>query len=145
MKFYDCEQERLDREKLALKLAQNDDVFPYTQEHNGKYYTSPSCIEGSTTIDVLEFLKGMPLDNLALAYIHTLRPSVLRISTDGGICTDSWTWRVTVFMEPTIFKSPFMEYKLEHMAINRIEQEVAIPYACGADIDACLRERRKGA
>ena len=53
---------------------------------------------GYTSIDVLQFLCGLPLDDLAYAYIHALRPSEVRVST-GMLKSDAWPWRVTVMTD----------------------------------------------
>jgi hypothetical protein len=50
------------------------------------------------TIPVLQILWGQPWNNLAMNYIHALRPSSLRVATDG-ITLDSQAWRVTVWLE----------------------------------------------
>ena len=63
-------------------------------------------------LDVLPFLKGMLWDDLALAYVHSLRPSSIRV-TDGCIKCDSRVWRVTVFVD-------------ENNIITNIEQEVKV-------------------
>ncbi len=50
-------------------------------------------------IPVLDGLYGKPWDDLALAFVSTLRPSFIRVTT-GDIKTDSRLWRVTVWLEP---------------------------------------------
>ena len=52
----------------------------------------------SMTIEVLELLRGKPWDDLALALVHGLRPSAIRVSK-GATTLDSWTWRVTVIVD----------------------------------------------
>jgi hypothetical protein len=51
-----------------------------------------------TTKDVLEFLWGQPWNNLALNYVSTLRPSLLRVTSDG-VTLECCPWRVTVWLE----------------------------------------------
>lgn len=60
-------------------------------------YHRPDRI-GWSNIEVLEFLKGRKLDEVALAYIHSLRPSCIRVTT-GMIKTNSIAWRVTVVVD----------------------------------------------
>ena len=52
---------------------------------------------GWKSIDVLEFLKGKPWDDVALGYVHALRPSHIRVTT-GMVQLDAQVWRVTVFV-----------------------------------------------
>lgn len=67
-----------------------------------------------TSIDVLEILRGRPLDGIAVGMIHALRPSRVRIIKDGeGATCDAVTWRVTVRVD-------------EHNVISGIYQEVQI-------------------
>jgi len=65
------------------------------------------------TILVLQVLWGQPWNNLALNYIHALRPSALRVCTDGTTC-DYQPWRVTVWLED------------DERTISLIEQEVEL-------------------
>lgn len=67
---------------------------------------------GYTSIQILSFLNGKPWDELALAYIHAVRPSSIRV-TKGGITLDSRTWRVTVIVD-------------EENIIKEITQEVEV-------------------
>jgi len=53
---------------------------------------------GWKTIKVLEFLNNKPWDEVALAYVHALRPSSIRVTT-GGIYLDARVWRVTVYVD----------------------------------------------
>lgn len=85
---------------------------------------------GYTVIEVLPILKGKPWDEVALGYVHALRPGQLRVVQDG-IQLDARTWRVTVYL------------KKDERTISRIEQEVEVglPEECphGAGLDAALR------
>ena len=69
---------------------------------------------GYLTIPVLEFLWGEPWNNLALDFVHTLRPSSVRVSNTGWWSVDSRCWRVTVAL------------KRDNKTIERIEQEVEV-------------------
>lgn len=82
---------------------------------------------GCTVIRALDFLNGQPFDNLAIAYIHALRPSMIRVST-GEVTTDGWMWRVTVMLK-------------EDNLIDYICQEVAVGFASGYEIDCVARRR----
>lgn len=72
----------------------------------------PWNYRGWTSIEVLEFLKGKAWDDVALGYVHSLRPSHVRV-TDGMVQLDAQVWRVTVFVT-------------EANTIERIEQEVEV-------------------
>ena len=54
---------------------------------------------GYTSLDVLPFLVGRPWDQCALNFVHSLRPSALRVVTQGTTL-DSVPWRVTVYLDP---------------------------------------------
>lgn len=64
------------------------------------------------TIEPLQCLHGKLWDARALALVHALRPSYLRV-TEGEIKCDSRLWRVTVYIN--MFS-----------VIERIEQEVEV-------------------
>lgn len=68
--------------------------------------------QGSLCLDVLPFLVGHKWDVVALGYVHSLRPSCVRV-TKGAIKTDSREWRVTVYVD-------------KKNVITNIEQEVAV-------------------
>jgi hypothetical protein len=53
---------------------------------------------GFTVVDVLPFLRGRKWDERALGFVHTLRPSYIRV-TRGEVKTDARTWRVTVYVD----------------------------------------------
>lgn len=85
-----------------------------------------------TTIPVLEFLWGLPYDEIARAYIHALRPSEVRVIDDGYEKSNAVTWRVTV--------------KIEFGVITEIEQEVEVALASGIatngyELDVALAKR----
>jgi len=66
-----------------------------------------------TVIPVLEFLWGLPWNNLARNYVTALRPSRIRVTT-GRITLDAVRWRVTVYLEE------------DARTIQKISQEVKI-------------------
>ena len=68
---------------------------------------------GFACIPVLEFLRGLPWNNLARNYVTALRPSRIRV-TEGIIKLDAVTWRVTVWLEE------------DGRTIHKIDQEVGI-------------------
>lgn len=51
-----------------------------------------------SSIKVLEFLNGRQWDDIALGYVHGLRPSAIRV-TAGEETMDSVVWRVTVYVD----------------------------------------------
>lgn len=53
---------------------------------------------GYTSIKMLEFLNGRPWDDIALAYVHALRPYAIRVVNGAETC-DAVTWRVTVYVD----------------------------------------------
>jgi hypothetical protein len=91
-------------------------------------YERPSRI-GFTAIDVLPFLVGRKWDEHALAFVHTLRPSSIRV-TDGEEKSDTYRWRVTVHID-------------KDETIQSIVQEVEVglvpEWQYGADADAWMR------
>lgn len=76
---------------------------------------------GYTVLPVLQFLWGHPWNDLALCYVHSLRPSSLRV-TGGEITCDSRTWRVTVFLKDDL------------RTIDRIEQAVEVGEYSGMEL-----------
>lgn len=69
--------------------------------------------QGYTTIQPLPFLHGRPWGDVALGYVHALRPTRLRVVQDVAQL-DAQTWRVTVWLMP------------DGVTIKRIVQEVAV-------------------
>ena len=53
---------------------------------------------GYTSIKILEFLKGHKWDDIALAYVHSSRPSCIRVTTNIVTC-DAVLWRVTIIVD----------------------------------------------
>ena len=62
-----------------------------------KPYVKPSHIGFSDT-PVLEFLKGRKWDKIALGYVHSLRPSGIRVIMNW-MTADAHSWRVTVVVD----------------------------------------------
>ena len=89
----------------------------------------PHSAQGTTSINVLGFLRGLPLDNLAMSYLHALRPSNIQVIGHGEEekCV-GWPWRVTVRMD-------------ENDRIREINQQVEVAFASGYTIDNELRRR----
>ncbi len=95
-------------------------------QHNG--VQGRSFVEfdsiGSQVIPVLSELNGKPWDDYALGFLHALRPSHIRVTTDG--IQLSWMlWRVTVYVDKS-------------MIIKRIEQEVSVGLPDGCISGAAL-------
>jgi hypothetical protein len=100
-----------------------DGVPDYHSRH-AVPYKEPEGIS-YTSLEVLDFLKGLPWDNLALGYVHSLRPSCIRV-TRGECTLDARTWRVTVVVD-------------ENDIIQEITHEVAVGLY-GWQHGAALRE-----
>jgi hypothetical protein len=98
--------------------------------HWGKDYERPDRI-GYNSVEMLEFLKGHPWDQMALNYVHALRPSRIRV-THGEVTCDSWGWRVTVTID-------------ENNIIRSITQEVEVGleggYEHGHDLSCKFKAR----
>jgi hypothetical protein len=96
----------------------------------GKPYVAPQRT-GFCSIRVLDFLVGRKWDQLALNFVHALRPSYIRVVC-GEETSDAICWRVTVAVD-------------DKNIIESIEQEVQV--GCvdanhGADLRAQLRGDR---
>jgi hypothetical protein len=98
-------------------------------EHSQGVAFDPLPRTGYLSIEVLPFLKGRPVDDIALAYIHALRPSRVRVSF-GLVTCDAMPWRVTVIVD-------------EHDQIHSVQQEVNVglpePFGCGYELEHYLR------
>lgn len=84
----------------------------------GAHYTPCPQVSYSTH-EVLPFLTGRRWDRYALAWVHGLRPSTIRV-VDGEEHMDARSWRVTVYVDNAT--------KL----IEKITQEIDV--ACFGDI-----------
>lgn len=78
----------------------------------GHKYKPESEHFGWTSIKVLPFLTGRPWDVVALAFVHALRPSYIRV-IEGAETLDAMTWRITVRLN-------------NNKTIREIEQEVEV-------------------
>ena len=58
----------------------------------------PPHLRSYCSIDVLPFLIGRKWDGRALAFVHCLRPSYIRV-TSGEETSDAKCWRVTVHVD----------------------------------------------
>ncbi len=96
-------------EKTAVEAISRTLIKPakkeYTEDkHANEYYTTHLSKfkkfnrSGQTSINVLEFLHGKQWDDIALAYVHALQPSSIRV-THGTTKADSRQWRVTVYID----------------------------------------------
>lgn len=107
----------------------------YRTEHRIEYKApDPRCY---TSISVLTFLWGQPWDQLALNYVHGLRPSTIRVN-QGCVTCDCDCWRVSVWLEN------------DDRTIHRITQEIeagGVPIkpdgdtCCGEDLSKELFRR----
>jgi hypothetical protein len=96
----------------------------------GSVYEPQSSCLAWTSIEVLPSLVGHQWDEIALAYVHALRPSIIRVIRDGeGEHCDSRTWRVTVYVDA-------------NNTITEIRQEVELaPHLpmCGEHVAVALK------
>lgn len=84
---------------------------------------------GWLSIKVLQNLWGRKLDEAVMAFVHGLRPSVVRIS-EGGLHADACCWRVTIWVKKvkrTLF-------------VREIFQEVEVLLPEGVSHGDALRE-----
>jgi hypothetical protein len=132
--FYAYEQmpdylrDAVDLKTTGERLARKTDAERYRGKQ-GVAYEEPACL-GYTSIEVLPFLWGQPLNDLAMAYVHALRPSRVCVS-QGVVTTDCCCWRVTVFVD-------------EGDRISKITQEVQVGYDDGFTIRRLLHAQKTG-
>ena len=87
---------------------------------------------GYTSLPVLNFLWGKLWDELALKYIHSVNPTLIRVIKDGcPETTDSVHGRVTIYL------------KEDGKTIHHIKQEVSVAGGCGHDVN-CEYKKRYG-
>ena len=115
--------------ELAEKLAGTDQADLY-RHHQGVLYNdrlvkSVGCIN----IEVRHFLKGRVWNNLALAWVHSLRPSTIRAG--GEQTTDSRLHRVSVELD-------------DKGVILRIIQEVEVAHCTGSDLRRLTNHQVEG-
>jgi len=124
-------------------LLASSDVRPFITEA-GEPYEAPQC-GGIGEIPVLPFLIGLPMNNLALAYIKMLRPDTIRISNGCFTTQGSLGVRINVTVEPyngrAVRRSDI--HPLEGGIIRNITMEAPCGYACGADVASVLRAQRE--
>ena len=117
---------------LAKKLTASDDIDEYADASNGAWYHKPDEASlGYTSTKILPELTGIPLCNLVLAYCHAFKPSSIRVSKDGCVCTDALADRITIFLD-------------DDGKVERITQEISILYGCGADVGSVLDAVKAG-
>jgi hypothetical protein len=100
-------------------LTPNDYRGKPLNGRQGQPFVEWDC-QGYTVIKPLPFLHGRKWDDIALAYVHALRPSHLRVVQGGAQC-DAQTWRVTVWL------------KDDGETIASIDQEVAVGLPSGIE------------
>ncbi len=120
----------MDLRELNAKLLADDDIKKY-EDMNG--VEPREELGGYTSIPVLEFLWGQPLNNLVLAYVIGLRPSKIRV----GSCflTNMCDNRVTISIDHNSSGKAF---------VSRISQEIRILYGTGEEVGGVQRAVAKG-
>jgi len=109
---------KVEAKSHKLKEPTKIEELPEAEKHYDEYYDT-HMVEftqfyhrGWKSIKVLDFLNGKQWDDIALGYVHALRPSSIRV-TKGTIKLDARVWRVTVYIN-------------EDNVINYISQEVVV-------------------
>lgn len=118
---------------LSELLKRADDCLPYFNMQGKKYELPAGQGYGFTSLPVLPWLWGRELNNLTMAYVHSLRPSSVRIA-HSEVTTDSRCWRVTILVAPDA---------AGRCIVQEIAQEVEIGYGCGGDVAAIERHQRQ--
>ncbi len=102
---------------------EDEDKADHPPLHPEKYHSTlgvnydDTQVISYTDIEVLSFLKGKKWDEIAVGYVHGLRPSQIRVTT--GMCKlNAHVWRVTVIVD-------------EENTIERITQEVEVALPSG--------------
>jgi hypothetical protein len=103
-------------------------VEQYLGSHGTDYNAKGIRSSGWRSIPVLEFLNGRLLDEVVMAHVHALRPSMVRI-TEGTIKLDARIWRVTIYIK-LVGRRRF---------VRHIEQEVSIGLPKGLGHGDALR------
>jgi hypothetical protein len=135
LEFY-CHTPSEDEERQTLlclveKMQGTDLVEKYRSHHRKTWEEDGS--QGYTTMPVLPQFIGKKLDNSLVAYLHTLRPSSVRIS-EGTVTCDSSPWRVTVFTK-----------KVDGVEIiTSISQEVCIGFGSGYAVGVAYKHIHEG-
>ena len=101
----------------------NDDTAEHPPLHPEKYNCTlgvkyeDTDVTGYADIEVLPFLKGKKWDEIAVGYVHGLRPDTIRVTT-GMLKANAHVWRVTVIVD-------------EENIIKKITQEVEVALPSG--------------
>jgi len=101
IKDLDFTIEKTEVKAVSRKIKERVYSEPTEDKHFDKYYTHHEeefekfNRRGWKSINVLEFLNDKPWDDLALGYVHALRPRGIRV-TKGMMTLDCILWRVTV-------------------------------------------------
>jgi hypothetical protein len=108
-----------------------EEPFPDPKKYRSNHFVEYETPErrGYTSVEVLPFLKGRKWDSVALGYVHSLRPSGIRVVGDGWCTSDAITWRVTVHVDGDTIKN--------------IEQEVEVGLPPGVVHGAALNTALK--
>ena len=69
----------------------------YFIDTQGKRYEHPVS-RGYGYMEVLSFLIGKPWNEIALGYVHAVRPSYIRVIKSEET-TDSKAWRVSIYID----------------------------------------------
>jgi len=125
-------EEQRELDALCQKMQGVDLVEQYRSNHRKEW--QPDDITGYTTMPVLQQFWGKKLDNSLLAYLHTLRPSSVRISGDYTTC-DASPWQVTVFTDKLIDGTEI---------ITQISQEVCIGFSSGWNVQQVFNHLHEG-
>lgn len=124
-------EERQCLDALCEKMRGTDLVEQYRTNHRREW--QPDASTGYTSMPVLPQFIGKKLDNSLVAYLHTLRPSSVRISADCVTC-DSSPWRVTVFTKQVDGVE----------IIASISQEVCIGFSSGWNVSQMFQHIHEG-
>lgn len=108
-------------------LLEKSEVEKYRSSH-GVYYVGPN-VYGYLEVDILEFLNGLPLCDLVLAYVAGFRPTLVRISKDE-LTTDSQPGRVTIMVSADD-------------KIIKISQTITVDFVSGWELDKALNLLRE--
>lgn len=119
-------EERQTLRHLEEKMRGTDLVEQYRSHHRKEW--KPDDAVGYTTMPVLPQFIGKKLDNSLIAYLHTLRPSSVRISKDCVTC-DSSPWRVTVLTKDVDGVE----------IIESISQEVCVGFSSGYNVETVFK------
>ncbi len=130
-------------EPKSHKMKEPVKTEPTPDKHYDAYYThhmeafEKFNSRGNMSIDMLSFLIGKQWDDVALAYIHALRPSSIRVTT-GMKTLDCRTWRVTVIVDVNdLIKSIQQEVEVGLPESVAHGQALSIALKYGIDSEQC--------